>query len=72
MLLKTLIVTIILIAFVILALGIKMLFKKHATFEMRSCSFVNQDDTASKHSNRKIEVKKLAVETSTKKDFSHK
>jgi len=43
MIIKTLIVTVILVAIVMLALGIKMLFDKDAKFEMRSCSFDNDN-----------------------------
>ncbi|MFO7790981.1 MAG: hypothetical protein R6V32_10455 [Bacteroidales bacterium] len=38
MFLKLLIVSVILVAFVMLALGVKMLFDKNAEFEMHSCS----------------------------------
>ena len=41
MILKTLIVTIILVAFVILALGVKMLFDRNAKFTVHSCSLDN-------------------------------
>jgi hypothetical protein len=41
MILKTLIVTIILVTFVILALGIKMLFDRNAKFTVHSCSLEN-------------------------------
>lgn len=43
MILKTLIVSAILVAIVMLALGIKMLFNKNAKFEMHSCSFDSDD-----------------------------
>jgi hypothetical protein len=43
MILKTLIVTVILVAIVMLALGIKMLFDKNAKFEVHSCSFDNDN-----------------------------
>jgi hypothetical protein len=42
MYLKILIVTIILVAFVMLALGIKMLFDKNASFNIHSCSLENE------------------------------
>lgn len=44
MIVKTLIVTVILVAIVMLALGIKMLFDKNAKFEVRSCSFDNHNE----------------------------
>jgi len=37
MIVKTLIVTVILVAIVMLALGVKMLFDKNAKFEVHSC-----------------------------------
>ncbi|MCK3683775.1 hypothetical protein [Maribellus sp. YY47] len=47
MIIKTLIVTVILVAIVMLALGIKMLFDKGASFTGHACSFdegnLNQD-----------------------------
>lgn len=68
MIVKTLIVTVILVAIVTLALGIKMLFDKDAKFEMRSCSFVNEENQKKEtHPTRKIEVKKLSVNDLTKK-----
>ena len=39
MIIKTLIVTVILVAIVMLALGIKMLFDKNAKFEVHSCGY---------------------------------
>ena len=62
MILKTIIVTVILVAIVMLALGIKLLFDKNAKFEVHSCSFVNEE--YQKHgtqSNHKIAVKKLSA-----------
>lgn len=38
MIIKTLIATVILVAFVMLALGIKMLFDKNGDFKVHSCS----------------------------------
>jgi len=62
MIIKTLVATVILIAIVMLALGIKMLFNKDAKFEMRSCSFVNEYDRKQGiNSFRKIEYKKLSI-----------
>ncbi len=43
MIIKTLIVTVILVAIVMLALGIRMLFDKNAKFEVHSCSFDSDD-----------------------------
>lgn len=43
MIAKTLIATVILVAIVMLALGIKMLFDKNATFKVHSCSFDSDD-----------------------------
>lgn len=43
MIIKTLIVTVILVAIVMLALGIKMLFDKDAKFEMHSCSLNSEN-----------------------------
>ena len=42
MIIKTIIVSVILVAFVILALGIKMLFDKNAKFTVHGCSL--EDD----------------------------
>ncbi len=44
MIVKTLIVSVMLIAIVMLALGIKMLFDKNAKFEVHSCSFNSEED----------------------------
>lgn len=61
MIIKTLIVSVILVAIVMLALGIKMLFNKDAKFEVHSCSFINEEER-SKGSGRlpKIKYKKLS------------
>lgn len=50
MIVKTLIVALILVAIVMLALGIKMLFDKNAKFEVHTCSFdpENTDGTCYK------------------------
>ncbi|WP_167616449.1 hypothetical protein [Maribellus sediminis] len=69
MIIKTIIVSVVLVAIVMLALGIKMLFDKNAKFEMRSCSFVNEEnEKEGTHPTRKIEVKKLSVNDLTKKE----
>lgn len=44
MIIKTLIITVILVAIIMLALGIKMLFDKNAKFEVHSCS-LDSDST---------------------------
>ncbi len=60
MIIKTLLVTVVLVAFVMLGLGIKMLFKKDAKFEMRSCSFINEEEgSEGSKSLPKIKYKKL-------------
>jgi len=62
MIIKTLIISVVLVAIVILALGIKMLFKKDAQFEMHSCSFINEEErTKGNKSTPKIKIKKLSV-----------
>ncbi len=43
MIVKTLIASVILVAIVMLALGIKMLFDKNARFTVHSCSLENGD-----------------------------
>ncbi len=49
MIIKTIIISVILVAFVILALGIKMLFDKNAKFTVHGCSLEdgNIDDDLS-------------------------
>ena len=42
MIIKTLIITVVLVAIVMLALGIKMLFNKNAKFTVHSCSLENE------------------------------
>ncbi len=49
MIIKTLIVTVILVAIVMLTLGIKMLFDKNAKFEVYSCSFDSDDAKGTSH-----------------------
>lgn len=65
MIIKTIIVSVVLVAIVMLALGIKMLFDKNAKFEMRSCSFVNEEEhLEEKDSLPKIKYRKLSLKDS--------
>ncbi len=65
MIIKTLLTTVVLVAIVILGLGIKMLFKKDAEFEMRSCSFVNEEERSKENNSLpKIKYKKLSLKDS--------
>ncbi len=52
MFLKTLIISVILVAFVMLALGVKLLFDKNATFTAHSCALddgeLNNDGVCTK------------------------
>lgn len=43
MILKTILISVILVAIVMLALGIKMLFDKNAKFTVHSCNLENND-----------------------------
>lgn len=43
MIIKTVLVSMIIVAIVVLALGIKMLFDKNAKFEVHSCNFYSKD-----------------------------
>jgi len=60
MIIKTLIVSVILVAIVMLALGIKMLFDKNAKFEVHSCSFINEEERSEGSGLPKIKYKKLS------------
>ena len=44
MIIKTLIVSVILVAIIMLAFGIKMLFDKNAEFKVHSCNLENKGD----------------------------
>lgn len=68
MIFKTLIITVILVAIAILALGVKLLFNKDAVIKAHSCAF--EDGTADKNEAcSKCELKDLADCPENKKDL---
>jgi hypothetical protein len=60
MFLKLLIVSFILVAFVMLALGVKLLFDKNAEFELHSCAFDDNKNIDKELDCSSCQLKKVA------------
>lgn len=60
MFLKLLIVSVILVAIVMLALGVKLFFNKNAKFEMHSCAFKEKTNDKGEPGCSSCELKEVA------------